>query len=227
MNKFLSFLIVLPLISCSANTPNNVLDKKIETNQVIVKPQVSEERLIIAQVSDKVGASFMTKLNLNSFSSKANVNGTPAKQPSDVSTVDVYLLSLPSGFTGTDPLGTANANVVRTFTNLAKTGSSFNILFKNVPGLATNQYYVGIVAKDSGNNIISKLNTTWTGQTATSASSMSLSTTGVGVDATTLAVSSTSDLIVNMGLLDAVGAQISTNANVSGGTTTLPIITAQ
>ena len=239
MNKIFSVLIILPLLaSCSAPVSNlvsvqsaqqNQVEQKynvVETNKQVIQPKI--DNLTVITVSDKEGASFGANINLNSFGTKASTSGTPAKQPGDVAKVDVYLLKLPSGYNGTDPLGTANANVAKMSVDLAKTGSTFNVLFKNVPGLATNQYWVGIVAKDSGGNVIAKgPATVWTGQTATSASALSLSTSGVSVDPTTLAVNPTPDLTVNISLLDIVGAQISSNANVTGGSSTLPIISAQ
>lgn len=215
------------VISQNIIEQNNIQQTVNQQSNVNQTKTINNDATVI-NVSDKAGASFGATINLNSFSTKASVSGSSAKQPSDVAKVDVYLLKLPSGFSGTDPLGSGSANVAKISSDLVKTGSSFNVLFKNVPGLATNQYWVGIVAKDSSGNVIAKPPTTaWTGQTATSAPAMALSTTGIGVDSTTLAVSSTGDLTVNISLLDAIGAQISSNANVTAGSSILPTISAQ
>lgn len=222
MKNILAVLLILPLMAgCSAPVVQNVISKPSLVSQ-------SQNNLTVINVSDKAGASFGVKVNLDGFSTKANVDGKPAKQPSDVNKVDVYLLKLPSGFTGTDPLGTSSENVIKSFTNVSKSDTGFNILFKNVAGMSVDQYWVGIVAKDTNGNVISKgPSIAWTGQTATSVPAMSLSSSGIGVDSTTLEITSTNDLTVNISLLDAVGAQINSIANVSPGNPNIPTIEGQ
>lgn len=209
--KKIALLLLLPIFSCS--TPNNVsIDRlSVENNQYV------------AQLSPDSGAKLSVKINFDSgFKVKASSNGNAAKQPTDITKVDVYLLKLPSGYNGTDPLGAGNANVVKSFTDVAKTGSTISMIFRNVPGLASpNQYWVGVVAKDNA-GVISKVPATaWTGGTATSPA-LALSSGGIGVDVTTLAVSSTGDIAVNVPLLDAVGAQVGAAASVTGGNGSLP-----
>lgn len=222
--KHLSLLISLFLLA-SCSTQNNITSNKSVTQSVV---STSNSDTFIAKVSEQKGASIPVSIVFNTkFNTKAvNTDGIVEKKPSDITKVDVYLLSLNSTFNGTDPLGlgTPNANVVKSFT-IAKTGSSFNILLTNIPGLATpNQYWVGIVAKDTNGNVISKApGTAWAGGTLSAAPALSLSTTGVGVDATTLAItpSTTTSLTVNLSLLDAVGASISSSVNVTGGANNL------
>lgn len=195
----------------------------------------SDDKVYVADFGVNKGGQFLTKVNFNSFSVKApvanpNVNGIPAKTPADVATVDVYLLKLPSNFNPlitTDPFSTANANVFYSKTGLAKTGASINLLFTGLPGDATNYYWVAVVAKDAGNNVISKSTTgvVWTGTTATYAG-LNMSSTGIGVDATTLAVSNTTELSLSVSLLDAIGAQLNSRVDVTAGTSVLPAVSA-
>lgn len=209
--KKIALLLLLPIFSCS--TPSVLNSEKL----------IFDNNQYVAQLSTNNGANFSVKINFDSgFKVKVSSNGTAAKQPNDITKVDVYLLKLPSGFSGTDPLGSGSANVVKSFTDVAKTGSTISMTFKNVPGLASpNLYWVGVVAKDNSSVISKAPSTAWTGQTLTSAPAMALSSSGIGVDPTTLAVSSTGDISVNVPLLDAVGAQIGSNANVSAGSSTL------
>lgn len=193
----------------------------------------SDDKIYVADLGVKKGGQFLTKIDFNSFSVKApianpNVNGIPAKTPADVATVDVYLLKLPSNFNPlitTDPFSTANANVFYSKTGLAKTGANINLLFTGLPGDATNYYWVGVVAKDAGNNVISKSGSAWTATTATYAG-LNMSSTGIGVDATTLAVSNTTALSLSVNLLDAIGAQLNSSVTVTAGTSVLPAVSA-
>lgn len=194
----------------------------------------ADDKIYVADLGVKNGGQFLTKVDFNSFSVKApaanpNVNGIPAKTPADVATVDVYLLKLPSNFNPlitTDPFSTANANVFYSKTGLAKTGASINLLFTGLPGdVATTHYWVGVVARDAGNNVISKSGGAWTATTATYAG-LNISSTGIGVDATTLAVSSTTALSLSVSLLDAVGAQLNSRVAVTAGTSVLPAVSA-
>lgn len=179
-----------------------------------------DDNTYIAQVGTEKGADFSIKLNFqNGFSAKASSGGKAAKQPTDISKVDVYLLKLAANFSGTDPIGSSGANVVKSFTDVVKGGSSFNLTFKNVPGLSGLQYWVGVVAKDSTGAVISKPpSPAWTGGTATAATSaLALSTSGIGVSPVDEGVTSTGNLTVNVPLLDASGAQIGADASVNAG----------
>lgn len=192
----------------------------------------ADDKVYVADLGVRKGGQFLTKVDFNSFSVKApanpNVNGIPAKTPADVATVDVYLLKLPSNFNPlitTDPFSVANANVFYSKTGLAKTGASINLLFTGLPGDAANYYWVGVIARDAGNNVISKSGSAWTATTATYPG-LNISSTGIGVDATTLAVSSTSALSLSVSLLDAIGAQLNTTVTVNNGSSTLPAVAA-
>lgn len=194
----------------------------------------SDDKVYVADFGVNKGGQFLTKVNFNTFSVKApaanpNVNGIPAKTPADVATVDVYLLKLPSNFNPlitTDPFSTANVNVFYSKTGLAKTGASINLLFTGLPGnVPTTHYWVGVIAKDAGNNVISKSGAAWTATTATYPG-LNISSTGIGVDATTLAVSNTTELSLSVSLLDAIGAQLNSRVDVTAGTSVLPAVSA-
>lgn len=216
MKKILITLVFSLVSACSSVT-------SIQQNSNIEKDS------FIAKVSNEKGASIPVKINFSSgFNTKANENGQAAKLISDVAKIDAYLFKLPLSFSGTNPFGTADSNLVTSFLNTSKTGANFNLLFTNVPGLtSTLNYYVGIVVKDSSGNVINKApSTAWTNETLTNTPSLLLSNTGVGVDETTFAVSSTTALSINVNLLDLVGAKIETIASVSPGTDTMAPVTA-
>ncbi|RZK69162.1 MAG: hypothetical protein EOO92_22280, partial [Pedobacter sp.] len=192
------FLSIALLSGCSSVSTNQVSNQnvtklnEVSASQLLNNQSAQKEQVFIAEVSKQKGASFSVGVDISSgFNIKANANGTVEKTPANISTVDVYLLKLPSTFAAGDPLGVGNVNVLKSFTGinaLSKTGSNFTVTFQGVPGLATDQYWVGIIAKDSAGTVINKAPATaWTGNTLTSAPALSLSSTGVGVDSTTLA----------------------------------------
>lgn len=191
----------------------------------------SDEQLYIANLGSKNGSQFLVKFDFNSFNTKASENGIPAKTATDVTSVDVYLFTLSSTFntsllTDRDPFGTSSANLFWSRTGVAKNGTAINLLFTGVPGLAGGKHYwAGVVARDSGNNIISKSGVTWTGTTSTYAG-FNLSSTGVGVDPTSLAVSTTTPLSIAVNLLDAVGAKLDTTVDITAGSSALPSVSA-
>ncbi|MEK7434771.1 MAG: hypothetical protein AABZ74_16680 [Cyanobacteriota bacterium] len=236
MKKILSIVTIFTLVSCSSTTTEISIEKnlkKTETTKNTIVSQLKESKIelskqnvedvILADLGTQNGAEFKVKIDIKEgFTTKANVNGTAEKKLSDIAKADVYLLSLASApAAGSNPLGVANANVIKSFTGVAKTdgGTGFTLLFKGVPGLATNQYFVGVVLKDSANNVINKAPTTpWTLDTLATSSSLAVSSSGVGVNNTTFAVSTTTALTVTTNLLDAVGAQIDTTATSTAGT---------
>ncbi len=234
MKKLVSLGLVALLSACSTVATNQVTNQNVtkldavSTAQLLNNQSNAKQQVFLAEVSKEKGASFSVSVNINSgFNVKNNTDGVLAKGVGDINKVDVYLLSLPSGFSGTNPLGVSTAsNVVKSFTGtsaLSKTGANFTITFQGVPGLATpNQYWVGIVAKDSTGNVINKApSTPWTLDTLTGASNLSLSSSGVGVDATTLAVSTPTALTLALSLNDAVGAKIEAGVSSTAGTNTL------
>lgn len=229
--KFLTlslFTMTLSISACS-NQPT------VNQPEVNKMQAAKANQIYVADIGQgKTGASFSTKINFKEgFNVKANTNGAIAKISTDIAKVDAYLLELTAApATGSDPL----ASVVTggSVMNIAKTGASFTILFKNVPvSTAGKKYFVGLVAKDSANNVISKNPATdWTGASA----NKGLAITNGGGDVTpagsvsvssTYVVSSATDLTVGLSLLDAVGAQIQSAATVTNGSATLPAIAAQ
>lgn len=171
----------------------------------------------------KTGASFRTTINFSEgFKVKNNLDGTPAKVNSDIASVDAYLLELAaSPAAGSDPLASSFGSVM----NIAKTSSgSFTILFQNVPANNTGKrYFVGLVTKDSGGTVISRNPAVdWTGSSANTGLAV---TNGGGDPAnpgsitvdTNFSVSNAADLTIGIALLDAVGAQIESQATVTNG----------
>jgi hypothetical protein len=209
--KKLALVLFIPIFSCSPISNINSNNLLLENNQYV------------AQLSPNNGAKFTVKIDFNSgLKVKSSISGTEAKLPNDITKIDLYLLKLPSGFTGTDPLGTNNNNLIKSFIDIPKSGSTFSMTFKNVPGLDNpNQYWIGVVAKDNSGIISKKPSIAWTGSTA-SIPALSLSSGGIGVNSTTFAVSSTNDISVTVPLLDAVGAQIGTKIDTTSGNTALP-----
>ncbi|MFN4153010.1 MAG: hypothetical protein ACK4IX_18850, partial [Candidatus Sericytochromatia bacterium] len=88
----------------------------------------------------------------------------------------------------------------------------------------TKNYWVGVVARDSGDNIISKSGQTWTGITGTYAG-FNLSEGGVMVD-NNLMVSTTDPLTVEVDLLDAIGSKLDSTVEINNGSSALPSIEA-
>lgn len=210
MKKPILFLFVL-LYSCA--TINNISPDKV----------ILENNKYTVNLSPNTGAKFSVKINFNNgFKVKNSLNGVPAKLPSDITKLDIYLLKLPNGFTGTDPFGNNNSNIIKMFNDVSKIGSTISMTFKNVPALdSPNEYWIGVVAKDNSGVISKAPSIAWTGSTA-STPALSLSSSGIAVNPTTFAVSSTNDILVNVPLLDAVGAQIGTTVDVASGSQSLP-----
>lgn len=202
----------------------------------------SDEQLYIANLGTQNGAQILVKFDFNSFKTKAtnpivgtedcvdgtNCDGIPEKTAADVASVDVYLFKLASNFNpaipaGKDPFGPSSQNLYWSKSGVTKNGTAINLLFTGVPGDASNHYYAGVVARDSGNNVISKNGYKWTGTTATYAG-FNLSSSGVGVDATSLVVSTTDPLSIGVNLLDAVGAKLDSTVEITNGSSALPSI---
>ncbi|MEK7434773.1 MAG: hypothetical protein AABZ74_16690 [Cyanobacteriota bacterium] len=234
IKKYISTFIAMALVSCAPNIPNTQINKVSSSNEKInVVSQLQEVNIngVVRQdtnfltVSEK-GADLRINLSFSeasSFKISANTDGVAEKKLTDVSKVDVYVLELSSAPTaGTDPFGTANANVFKSFTDVAKTdsGTGFNILLKGLPTNNTGKsYFVGIVVKDTAGNAINKAPTTpWTGATLTNAPNIRITGTGVSVD-NALVVSITTALTLSLPLLDAVGAKLSSNIGINNGGT--------
>ncbi|MFN4152135.1 MAG: hypothetical protein ACK4IX_14435, partial [Candidatus Sericytochromatia bacterium] len=173
----------------------------------------ASDKLYVANLGVKNGGQFLTKINFNSFKTKASVDGVLAKTSEDVHSVDVYLLKLSSNYNpavNKDPIALSKMTTDPVWMrNMLKNGSEINLLFTGVPGLASKQYYVGVVAKDVDGNVISKNGYVWTGDTS-SVEGFNLSSSGVGVNPTSLEVSATDALSIAVSLKDAVGAKLDT-----------------
>lgn len=211
--KFLTFFM---LLGCSNNFTYNL---KEEYNS---KKQEQENNYIFDIGKGKKGASFSTKIKFEEkLRIKSNINGSVAKLISDIYKVDAYLLELDSfPTTGSDPLSSiVNGGAIL---NIKRTGSSFSIMFKNVPiNNSGKKYFVGLVAKDLNGNIISKNPTPdWTG----TSTNKGLAITNSGGDGSgfvtvnsSYQLSSTLPLTASIALLDAVGAQIDSTATIVNG----------
>lgn len=187
----------------------------------------SDDQLYVSSLGTKNGGQFLVKFGFNSFKTKASENGIPAKVGSDVSSVDVFLFKLPTNYdvnTNKNPFGSGGSNVFWSKMGVSKNGTSINLLFTGVPNDETKNYWVGVVARDSGDNIISKSGQTWTGITGTYAG-FNLSEGGVMVD-NNLMVSTTDPLTVEVDLLDAIGSKLDSTVEINNGSSALPSIEA-
>ena len=163
--------IVLSLSACSSQSPVTGSQKPVTVNSI------QNNDVQVADIGQgKIGASFSAKVNfIEGFSVKANTNGAIAKTNANIASVDAYLIELTAApAAGSDPLASKVAGPI----NLAKTGTGFTVLFKNVPANAAGKsYYIGLVAKDSGSIVISKNPATdWSGASANKG--LAVSTTG-------------------------------------------------
>jgi len=229
MKKIISSLLIsLSIASCAYSpTVSPVLDNGKRDSYTFDIGQKKNGATISAFIDLGLNKKFGTKAIVN------NVSGSAAKQGSDISTVSVYLLALASSYAGTDPLTdtvaiTNNTNpLMFTFT---PSKSSFGVKFTNIGTVPANtEYYVGVVAKDAGGNVITtdtyKTGTpvTWGGSTANMG--FALSSTSVGVDSNLALVATstlsvpTTPLSVSLVLKSAVGAQLSSNITVNDGLT--------
>lgn len=218
MKKIISSLLIsLSIASCAYNPNVTTLDN------------VKKDTYVFNVNQNKNGATISANINLalpSKFKTKAapiNVDGTPAKTGLDVFTVQVYLLALPTAYAGTDPL--TDTSVISNVTNplsftFVPTTATFGVKFTNVgtSPVGTN-YYVGVIAKDNGGNVVSKnisgvADIVWTG--ASTGTGLSLSSTSVAVD-NVLAVSTTNPIDVNLKLKDATGATVSSNITLNNG----------
>lgn len=211
---------ILTISLCSMGLLMSACNTQTTLNKVEI---ANNNNVYVADVGNgKIGASFSTKITFKEgFNVKANVNGTPAKINSDIAKVDAYLVELTSApAVGSDPL--AGLVTGGSVLNIVKTGASFSILFRNVPpNTAGKKYFVGLVAKDTAGNVISKNPATdWTGASL----NKGLAITSGGGDGTgfitvnaSYAVSSVTALTVSLSLLDAIGAQVDSTATVTNG----------
>ncbi|MEK7434772.1 MAG: hypothetical protein AABZ74_16685 [Cyanobacteriota bacterium] len=188
------------------------------------------ENTYTINVSDKKGASFLTKINIldKNFTTKS-ASGGLIKTSKDISKFDIYLLELASApSAGSDPLGTANANVKASQIGVAKKSSSFNILFNNLPANNTgNSYFVAVVSKDSGNVVINKPpSSAWGGNTLATLPNLSVTSSGVSINAS-LVVSTTTDLSLSLSLLDDAKASVDSDITIiNGNSASIPAVTA-
>lgn len=235
MKKYITLSICSVLLSLNACITQNNLSQN-SSPVTVQQSNAQENNIQVVDVGNGkiTGASFMAKINFQEgFNTKANTNGALAKTLSDINKVDAYLLELSSApAAGSDPL----AAPVGSAMGLSKsgTGTGFTVLFKNVPISASGKrYYVGLVAKDTAGNVISKNPATdWTGASANKG--LAISSTGGETGnlgsvtvSSSYVVSSAADLGVSISLLDAVGAQIESTATVTNGTPSLPPINVQ
>jgi hypothetical protein len=170
------------------------------------------------------GATISAKINVsNLFKTKAvdaSVDGVREKRISDIRYINVYLLALDDSYAGSDPLGadmTAIPNVSThlNFSHNADLGDNFGVKFTNVGETPTGKkYYIGVVAKDSANNVISKDGFDWTG--VSDNSGLNLSSSSVSVD-NMFVVTPATPLSISLDLKDAVGAEVAANINPQDG----------
>lgn len=220
LKKFIVLICLISTFSCSLS--NNVSISSVDSQSIY----------IVDVGKGKAGGKFSTEIKfVEKFKTKANYSGNVDQTSANISKVDAYLIELPSApASASDPISGTFASVK----NIAKTSSgTFSITFINVPdNTSGNRYYVGVVAKDFMGRIISKNPTPdWTG----TSKDMGLAITSGGGDTlnpgsisinSSLQVSSTNPLTVNISLLDVAGAGIETNATVTNGSTVLPAIDA-
>lgn len=211
LNLLLSLMVSISVISCNnANLPTSVYNVVTNGNKYIIDLKYKGGAKISAGINFK---SFNIKLNLVTIptNSSGNIQGLV----DNIKTIEAFLLSLDTGYTGTDPIGDGN-----TFSGpvtLTGTGTSFSVTFQNVPGQATGKdYYIGVRLKDSSNRDLIKVNTAWTGTTAAD-KQFALSSGRVHVSNTDMSVSTTAPLSVDVNLLDGAAASIGSRLNVTNG----------
>lgn len=217
MNLRKSFAVIMTmavLAGCSSN-PVNVEIVKLKEQGLISE----NSKVYVAQVSEKPGATFSVNIDSNSFKTKST-NGTPAKTVTDIVRYKVYLLkkTTAGAYTSTDDPFANKVNA--TAFSINKTGTTQTITFAGVPSTtAPENYHVAVFAEDSTNANIVKPNNGGTAWAGTSAGlNMAVdSTTGVTVSAA-LVPSPTTNIPVNLNLLDGIGAGISADLTTTPGT---------
>lgn len=169
------------------------------------------------------GATISAKIKLsNLFKTKGfdeNVSGSPVKTLADLKYIEVYLLALDDAYAGTDPL--SDTSSITNITNPLKLtydsdfGDVVGVKLTNIGETPTGKkYYIGVVAKDKDNNVISKDGGSWTASSEDSG--LSLSSNSVSVD-NMLVVSDTAPLTASVSLKDAVGAEVAANIRPKDG----------
>ena len=209
-----SIMTVAVLAGCSSN-PVNVEIIKLKEQGLIFE----NSKVYVAQISENPGASFSVNISANSFQTKANTSGTPAKTVDNIARYKVYLLKKPTAgaYASTDDPFSHKVNA--TAFTINKTGTTQTITFAGVPATTGSEsYHVAVLAEDSSNANLVKPNnggTAWAGTSAGMNMSVD-STTGVTVSAS-LVPNPTTNIPVNLNLLDGTGAGISADVTTTPG----------
>ncbi|MFN8576526.1 MAG: hypothetical protein U0354_06690 [Candidatus Sericytochromatia bacterium] len=213
----LSILLVLGLISCSTNTP--IAENKLSNTKITNLSKSDNINIDIGQANN--GASLSVTVLFNKFSTKANINGTPAKTPADIQSYEVYLIknSASTYPTNGDPIGD---KVAGPFIISNNGSSSKTINFTKIGDTLGKYCYVAVRAFDGANatgNSIIKPNPNWTGTTANITYNKQVSVSnGSGITVSSdLVVSSSTSLTITPDLLDGIPAKLDTSINVNNG----------
>ena len=205
----LALLISTTLVSSCTFIPNTPTYTVLENNN---------KKSFTIDMGYKTGKNISVSMDFSTFKTKANANGSAPKTTADLSTAQVYLLSLPTNYTGTDPIG--SGTVSGSPITLSSITGSFNVVFNNIQGLPSGKaYYIGIKLKDSIGNELIQLNnggTAWTGTTATTPN-FALSSNSVYVSDINNSVSTTYPLLLTARLSNTTGAKIEIVVSTTNG----------
>jgi len=192
MKKVLLLLSATLVFSCSQSTTTTV-DKAVRTDSSVIKVQDS-----------KRGADLSVKIDLpSSFTTKASVNGTPAKQLVDVKSLVVYLTTDSAGsLTGL----VAGSQNTFSYPSGLTNGSKY-YTFSNVPA---GTYYAVAVAYDGSTT---PLNIVKGGGLAVSSNMATVNSSF----AYTFNPVSPANFTITLQLADAVGAQLDSAVTVVAG----------
>ena len=145
---YISLVLMLNLISCSANTNVNTnQDSLIQPQSINKNVSISNDGVYKVNVG-KGKATFSSKIKFSDFKTKSissNVSGSPAKTASDIVSYQVYLIknAASSGYpTNGDPLGDIVFGPVTVINNGATTKQ---INFLNVGTSGTDFYYIAVI----------------------------------------------------------------------------------
>jgi hypothetical protein len=213
----LSMLLILSLLSCSTNVP---IAKNNDSETKIVNLSHSNN-INIDVGQDNKGASLSVNVLFNKFSTKANINGTPAKTPADIQSYEVYLIknSASTYPSNGDPIGD---KVAGPFIISNNGSSSRTITFTKIGDTLGKYCYVAVRAFDGvnamGNSLI-KSNPNWTGTTASITYNKQVAVSnGSGVSVSSdLVITPSSSLTITPDLLDGIPATLDTSISVNNG----------
>lgn len=234
MKKIISSLLIsLSIASCAYNPNVTTLDN-VKGNSAVKKedPNTKENIYVFDVGQSKAGVTISTNVNLvlpSKFKTKAspgNIDGTPAKTLFDMLTVEVYLFALPDtgSYLGTDPI-TDSAPIPNFTTPLSftfiPTSNSFGLKLTNVGSSPVNtKYYIGVVAKDAGGNVISQDSPiAWSGSSLNKGICLSEGNyDNTTIDSSLVVHSGWSYLLpITLKLKDATGATVSSNITLNDG----------